>query len=183
MSDEAADTLWVAFLRGMNLGGRRLSNGELQVAAERCGCRDVRPFQASGNLVVVDERPEEAVLTAMQEGLEATLGYPVPVHLRGADEVRAIAAATPFSQAETAASSGKPQVIFLRATPSPDTVGAIETLIPDNDLVVPAGRQIHWLPAQGLADNGLDLRRLDALTGGTTVRTHGTVQRLASKFL
>ncbi|MFP3907611.1 MAG: DUF1697 domain-containing protein [Acidimicrobiales bacterium] len=183
MSGQVADQVWVAFLRGMNLGGRRLGNDELAAAVEDCGCREVRTYQASGNVVVADRRPKDELLATLEAGLEATLGYPVPVFLRGAGEVRTIAAATPFTEAERAASSGKPQVIFLRAALSADTLREVEALIPADDRMVPAGGQLHWLPAAGLADNGLELRRLDAVTGGTTVRTQGTVQRLASKLL
>lgn len=177
------DPDWVAFLRGMNLGRRRLSNDELQAAVEGCGCRDVRTYQASGNVVVADGRSEDQVLAALEEGLEARFGYPVQVFVRSPAEVRSIAAATPFTAAQVDASTGKPQVIFLRSAPSADALRRIETLIPAGDRMVPAGRDLHWLPAAGLADSTLDLRRLDAVTGGTTVRTAGTVLRLASKLL
>lgn len=183
VSNQAADRVWVAFLRGMNLGGRRLANEELQAAVEACGCRDVRTYQASGNVVVVDGRSEEELVAALEEGLGAALSYAVPVFLRSATEVRRIAAATPFSEAEKAASSGQPQVILLRAELSADALRQVQALIAGDDHMVPAGRQLHWLPAAGLADNGVALRRLDAVTGGTTIRTQGTVQRLASKLL
>lgn len=181
--NQAADHVWVAFLRGMNLGRRRLTNEELQIAVQACGCRDVRTYQASGNVVVVDERSEDELIAAMEEGLEAELGYSVGVFLRSANEVRSVAAATPFSTREKAASSGQLQVIFLRTELWADALRQVQALFSDDDHVVPAGRHLHWLPAAGLADNGLELRRLDALTGGTTIRTQGTVQRLVSKFL
>lgn len=167
----------------MNLGGRRLANDELRVAVEACGCREIRTYQASGNVVVVDERPEAELTVELEGGLEAALGYSVPVFLRSAGEVREIAEAAPFSDADRTASSGKPQVIFLRAMLSVDGLRQVEELIPVDDQVVAADRALHWLPAAGLADRSLELRRLDAVTGGTTIRTHGTVQRLASKFL
>lgn len=167
----------------MNLGGRRLRNDELQAAVEGCGCRDVRTYQASGNVIVVDERPEAELASALEEHLAATLGYDVPVFLRRAAEVRTIAAATPFSDAERATSTGKPQVIFLGSEPPASELSQLLRLFPERDRVVPAGRQLHWLPTAGLAETDLDFRRTDAVANGTTVRTHGTVQRLAAKFL
>jgi uncharacterized protein (DUF1697 family) len=183
VASRSEEGVWVAFLRGMNLGGRRLTNDELTVAIEAFGCREVRTYQASGNVVAVDERSEDELAVALEEGLEAALGYAVPVFLRNAREVRRILAATPFSDAARAASSGKPQVIFLRSPLSADALRVVETLIPDGDHMVATDRELHWLPAAGLADTTLDLRRLDAVTGGTTIRTRGTVQRLAAKFL
>lgn len=53
------DQVWVAFLRGMNLGGRRLTNDELRAAVTACGCDDVETYQASGNVVLRDARPHD----------------------------------------------------------------------------------------------------------------------------
>ena len=41
----------VAFLRGMNLGGRRISNTELVKAFEQAGFEGAAAFRASGNVV------------------------------------------------------------------------------------------------------------------------------------
>lgn len=183
MTSQAADVVWAVFLRGMNLGRRRLTNDSLRSAAERSGCRDVRTYQASGNLVVTDERSEEDLAAALERGLEEALDHQIPVFLRTAGEVRSIAAATPFSETSRSAGTGRTQVIFLRAAVSADVLRQAEPLFPEDDRMVAAGRQLYWLPAAGLADSDLDLRRLDVVTGGTTIRTHGTVQRLASKFL
>jgi hypothetical protein len=56
-------------------------------------------------------------------------------------------------------------------------------LVPPGERLVAAGTALHWLPAAGLSDRALDLRRLDELTGGSTIRIHATIQRLAAKFL
>ncbi|MCC5952345.1 MAG: DUF1697 domain-containing protein [Acidimicrobiia bacterium] len=183
MQDAGIGHRQVAFLRGMNLGERRLTNEELAAAFASCGYAHVDLYQASGNAIIDDTRTEDAVLDVLEHGLAAALGYPVPVFVRTAADVRRLAAATPFSAAEQAASDGKPQVIFLRHTPSSTQLAEIEALVPVADHLVADGRHLHWLPATGLADTDLDLRRLDALTGGTTIRTHGTVARLAAKFL
>lgn len=167
----------------MNLGGRRITNVELEAATGECGCRHVRSYQASGNLIVVDDRAEDELTIALEEGLAAALGYPVPVFLRSSAEIRDVADATPFSEAERSASAGKAQVIFLRSGLSDEAREQIEGLAPEGDRLVPSRREIHWLPAAGLADNDLDLRQVSALSGGATVRTHGTVQRLRSRFL
>lgn len=175
--------VWVAFLRGMNLGGRRLTNDELRAAVAACGCQDVETYQASGNVVLRDARPHDELAAALEDGLEAELAYPVPTFLRSAGEVRALADSAPFSQDELAASDGKRQVILLHTVPSDDALEELTAIVPDGDRLVPAGRELHWLPAAGLSDSAMDLRRLDELTGGTTTRTHGTIERLTAKFL
>jgi uncharacterized protein (DUF1697 family) len=174
---------WLGLLRGMNIGSRRLTNDELVAAVQHCGCSDVAAYQASGNIVFNDGRPEGELTTALTDGLAGALGYPVPVFLRKAGEVRTIAAATPFTESQLAASRSKPQVVFLHAEPPEHVLLQVVALVPGDDVVVAAGRELHWLPASGVADSTLDFRRLDQLTGGTTVRTRGTLQRLASKYL
>ena len=47
-----------AFLRGMNLGNRRISNADLRAEFESLGFQSVATFRASGN--VVFEAPREA---------------------------------------------------------------------------------------------------------------------------
>ena len=86
---------YVAFLRGMNLGKRRIENPELRAEFERLGLEDVATFRASGNVVFSPPgREARAKLTArIEAGLAAGLGYEVPVYLRSAAEVAAIAAA------------------------------------------------------------------------------------------
>lgn len=167
----------------MNVGGRRITNVELEAAMTECGCRGVRSYQASGNLVITDSRAEDDLTIALEEGLEASLGYRVPVFLRSAAEVRRLATAVPFSETERASSAGKPQVIFLRTWLSSEARGRLQDLSSERDRLVASDREIFWLPAGGLADSGLDLGPIGAPSGGATVRTHGTVQRLASRFL
>jgi uncharacterized protein (DUF1697 family) len=173
---------WVGFLRGMNLGGRRLTNDELIAAVRSCGCADVEVYQASGNVIFNDARPTDEIAPNLTDGLAEALGYPVPVFLRNADEVRAIAAERPFTDDQLADSRSKPQVIFLRRKPPARLLEDVMTLVPAGDVLAPAGRELYWLPARGVGDTTLDFRRLDQLTEGTTVRTLGTVQRIASKY-
>ena len=178
-----AERSWLGLLRGMNIGGRRLANDELVAAVDSCGCSDVVAYQASGNIVFNDARPIDDLGSALTDGLAEALGYPVPVFLRSAGEARTIAAATPFTESQLEASRSKPQVIFLHTEPPRNVLPQIMGLVPEDDVLVTAGRELHWLPADGVADSTLDFRRLDQLAGGTTVRTMGTLQRLANKYL
>lgn len=175
------DAIWIAFLRGMNLGGRRLTNDELCAAVEACGCHEVEAYQASGNVWFTDPRSREELEAALPDGFERELSYPVPVFLRSADELAVIADAAPFDDHQLAVSKGKPQVIFLHGELPSEVLDEVLELVPDGDVLVPSGRELHWLPAAGLSRSAFDLRRLDEVTGGTTIRTHGTVARLSAK--
>ena len=89
---------YVAFLRGMNLGRRRIKNPELCAAFEDIGFTDVAAYLASGNVIfdAVDS-DTDAVAAAIESGLRVSLGYEVPTFLRSADEVRSIAGYAPFA--------------------------------------------------------------------------------------
>jgi len=85
---------YVAFLRGMNLGGRRIKNEELRRHFEETGFEEVATYRASGNVIFsTSSREAEGKLAERMEAeLDERLGYDVPVFLRSIDEVAAIAA-------------------------------------------------------------------------------------------
>ncbi len=89
---------YVAFLRGMNLGGRRIKNEELRRHFEEMGFEEVATFRASGNVIFTSKgREAEGKLAQRVEAeLDKRLSYDVPVFLRSIEEVAAIAAQEPF---------------------------------------------------------------------------------------
>jgi uncharacterized protein (DUF1697 family) len=175
---------YVAFLRGMNLGNRRIKNPELVAHFEAMGLEDVATFRASGNVVLVDPAGEaESKLQARIEGeLDERLGYDVAVFLRSAKEVRAIAAREPFEAKAIAASKGKPQVVLFGRKPSAKARKAVLDLAPEGDLMVVEGRELHWLPTVGLSETEVDMKALDAALGKGTMRTAGTIEQIAAKY-
>ena len=103
---------YVAFLRGMNLGRRRLENEELRRHFEEIGFEEVATFRASGNVIFSTPGSEaEAELAQRVEAeLGERLGYEVPVFLRSIEEVAAIAAREPF-EAKAVAKIQHPMVL------------------------------------------------------------------------
>ncbi len=88
---------YVAFLRGINVGGRTVKMAELKKAFESLGFRNVRTVLASGNVVFDAAGPErKALARKIEEALEKRWGFAIPVVLRAADELRALDAADPF---------------------------------------------------------------------------------------
>jgi uncharacterized protein (DUF1697 family) len=174
-----------AFLRGMNLGRRRIANADLRLHVEALGFVEVATFRASGNVVLTAPEDDalDAVVRRLESGLSKTLAYDVPVFARSAEQVRAIAALEPFTSGELTASKGKPQVMLLARPPSAAARKAALALAPVGDRFVFEGAELHWLPAAGLSDTELDLNALAKLLGPTTVRTKGTIEQIAAKHL
>jgi uncharacterized protein (DUF1697 family) len=174
---------YVAFLRGMNLGGRRIKNEELRSEFEALGFEDVATFRASGNVIFRSSGGSEPALTKkIEAGLGDALGYEVPVFLRGCPEVAAIAAAEPFDAKLVAASKGKLQVTFLKKKSSAAARAKVESLSTDADRLVLADRELYWLPSGGISESALDLKAIDAALGSGTMRTMGTVEQIAARY-
>ena len=173
---------FAVFLRGMNLGGRRITNPDLCAAVEALGFGGVCAFQAAGNLVVeAKAREAVAVRNRLEKGLAAALGYAVPAFVRDATALRAIAERRPFPPAVLARSGGKPQVAFLREAPADEARAAVIALATDDDRLVWAESELHWLPERGVGSSELEWKRIERLVGPTTVRTQGTIERLQAK--
>ncbi|MFI5025846.1 MAG: DUF1697 domain-containing protein [Solirubrobacterales bacterium] len=173
---------YAAFLRGMNLGGRRIKNEQLRKEFEALGMGDVACFRASGNVVFSAGETDEAKLVRrIEAGLGKALGYEVPVYLRGEDELRTIARHDPFQPAALEASKGKLQIAFLLTAPkSVDRKRAL-ALSTDDDRLSIDGRQLYWLPQGGLSESDLNLDALAAALGPWTMRTKGTIEQIAVK--
>jgi uncharacterized protein (DUF1697 family) len=177
---------YAAFLRGMNVGGHRISSAELRACFEVLGFRDVSSFRASGNVIFAtpaDPEPPTEMTARIEAGLEASLGYEVPVFLRTASEVRAIAASQPFPQPLIVASQGKLQVAMLSAQPSPQARQEVLALASDEDRLAFGDRELYWLPSGGILDSVLDFNKgVAKLLGPVTTRTKNTVEQVAAKY-
>ena len=175
---------YVAFLRGMNLGHRRIKNEELRAHFEAMGLEEVATFRASGNVIfATPKREAEAKLAARVEAeLDGRLGYDVPVFLRSAKEIAAIAAQQPFPAAKVKKSKGKLQVSLLEKKPSAAAKKKVLALAGDEDLLAIEERELYWLPSGGLLESDLDLKAIEKLLGADTRRTMGTIEQIAAKY-
>lgn len=175
---------YVAFLRGMNLGGRRIKNSELQAEFEALGFGDVACFRASGNVIfgVAGKERRAALTSTIEAGLGDALGYEVPVFLRSSAETAAIAAREPFDPKLVAASKGKVQVLLLPKQPSAAARAKALALSDDQDLLATEGSELYWLPSGGISESELDLKTIYATLGDGTMRTKGTIDQIAAKL-
>jgi uncharacterized protein (DUF1697 family) len=173
---------YIAFLRGMNLGGRRVTNDDLRSHFEAFGCEEVATFRASGNVIFAANGGSSAKLAArLEEGLAEALGYEVPVYLRSAKELLATAAYEPFAPRQVAGSEGKLQVAMLAKKPSASAARKALALSSDADRLAIEKRELYWLPDGRMSDSELDLKALATILGPTTVRTKGTIDQIAAK--
>ncbi len=175
---------YAAFLRGMNLGRRRISNADLARHVQALGgFSEVATFRASGNVIVTAEDGASAgeIAERLERGLQDALGYPVPIFLRDAEQMRAIVAAAPFPPQQVAASKGKLQVSFLAERPTAAVRRAALAFATDEDRLAIEGTELYWLPSGGISQTALDTRAAFGPLGPQTMRTMGTVEQIAAK--
>jgi len=51
----------------------------------------------------------------------------------------------------------------------------------EEDWLAIKGRELYWLPSGGTIDSDLDLKAIGSLLGLSTMRTKGTIERIAAK--
>jgi uncharacterized protein (DUF1697 family) len=91
-------TWYVAWLRGINVGGHKLiAMKDLCGMFESAGFNRVKSFIQSGNVIfeAVDRNPR-TIVTTIESTLGASLGYQVTVALRTTAEVEALVKRNPF---------------------------------------------------------------------------------------
>lgn len=135
----------VAFLRAINVGGRRVSMDSLREAFAGPGVSDVETFLASGNVLFRTGRSDvRALELAIERRLARNLGFAVEVFVRGAQEIDEIAAATPFDHAMLAGAQAL-NVAFVRVPLTAAARRAIDALTTDVDRFTVIGREVYWL--------------------------------------
>ena len=173
---------YAAFLRGMNLGGRRITNDDLCAAVEAVGFSEPQAFLASGNLVFESRGKAKSIERKLAEGLEAELGYAVPCFVRSEAELIALSELDPFAGRSPQGPRGKPQVVFLATPPDAKATRAAMKLDAPADWLAIVGSELHWWPSGGISTSELDLKALEKILGAPTIRTRNTIDRMVGKF-
>ena len=92
---------YVAFLRGINVGKRRVKNDALGKVFADLGFENVKILIASGNVLFDAEATSESTLTkTVEHALEKALGFDVSVMLRSIPELQAMLDRDPFKGVE-----------------------------------------------------------------------------------
>jgi len=90
-------TEYVAFLRGINVGGHgAVTMEDLKKAFEACGFKEVKTIATSGNVAFSATMSEAAVVKKAEAELKKRLGRDTPVHVRSRDELRKMVEDDPY---------------------------------------------------------------------------------------
>lgn len=173
----------VAFLRGINLGGRRLTMKELRGHFTAMGLNDVATFLASGNVIFnAPGGALESLEAELEAHLERRLGYDVDTFIRAVQELASLPV---LAEIDALKEQGfKPHVIFLKDPADEGVARSLTALETPDDQFRPLGREVLWLRRGGLSDAPITTGDLARALGGrtSTMRTVNTVRRIVVKF-
>jgi uncharacterized protein (DUF1697 family) len=167
---------YAAFLRGINVGGTRVSKDDLCAPLSELGFENVTTFRASGN-VIFDAPSEPATKLAkrIEKALADDLGFTkATTFIRTAAEMRALAKDDPFPREP----DQKLHVLFcLKKPPASVLEYALET-----DQLKIGKKELYWAPEGRMLDSQLDLKAVEKVIGPNTMRTKGTVDQMAERW-
>lgn len=174
---------YAAFLRGINLGRRRVKMADLRRHLEALDVENVGTILASGN-VVFDApigQPQE-LERRIETHLEGALGFEVDTLVRTME--RLVELADPDLVGGAEGEGFIPHVIFVREEVDEGAGARLADLETPGDRFRILGREVLWLRRGRLTDSPVEPRHLErALDGmGNTMRKLDTVRRMVEKF-
>jgi uncharacterized protein (DUF1697 family) len=92
-------TKYVAFLRGINVGGRIIKMAELKICFEEMGFKNVTTLLQSGNVIFESDLDELRLKNKIEESLTKTFNYPAKVQVLQIDRLQKIVEDYPFGNA------------------------------------------------------------------------------------
>ena len=170
---------YVALLRGINVGGKnKLPMRDLAAMFVEAGCKDVRTYIQSGNVVFsIPLKSAKRVPDFVSQRIADRFGYRVPVVLRTADEFRQVVVRNPFLESDADVESL--HVGFLADLPAPHDVATLDPKRSPGDSFKVRGREIYLYLPNGVAGTKLTNAYFDSkLSTTSTFRNWRTVLKL-----
>lgn len=172
---------YVALLRGVNVGGSgRMAMTDLRTCVEGAGFEDVATHIQTGNVLVrTPMRAAEKVARALEEAVEADLGFRTAVMVRTAAQLTAALGERPFPDADEKAL----HIAFLRETPSAAKARAL--VAPDGpDELAVIGREVFLHYPDGMGRSKLTGASVERALGvPATARRRTVVEKLRDLLL
>lgn len=168
----------IVLLRGVNVGGHKLSMAALRADLEEAGHSNVQTYIQSGNVVLTHKAAAGPALAhALQERISTLAGYSVPLTLRSAAQMAAVVKRNPFDASDPT----KLVVWFLDEKPAAAALADLDpgAFAPEQWKL--SGRELFLALPGGQARSGLlvALGKLKSPVLKTaTARNWRTVERL-----
>jgi uncharacterized protein (DUF1697 family) len=171
-------TVYVAMLRGVNVGGNPLKMDWLREACAGIGLQNVRTYVQSGNIVFSSRLGAPKLAELLKATIDAQTRLPVRVVIRSASEMAGIVAGNPFLTRQ-GLDLTKLHVTFLAKLPSKPAHEKLDGLAGTRDEYRLAGREIYLHCPINYGETRLSNMAIEkVLSLGATTRNWKTVVTL-----
>jgi uncharacterized protein (DUF1697 family) len=173
-------TVFLALLRGVNVAGKnRLGMAELVRELERVGCRDVRTYVQSGNVVLrAPGMPRASLAAKIADAIAARFGFRPHVAVLSAAEFARAARQNPLFATAGAAEGRALHFFFLDAVPKRVEATRLEALRGPREAWAIRGRTFYLFAPDGFHASKLAANVEGVLGVRATSRNWRTVGRL-----
>ncbi|GHA22880.1 hypothetical protein GCM10007989_17930 [Devosia pacifica] len=172
---------YFAFLRGINLGKRRIRMADLKACLEPLGSSDLKTIVASGNVRFNTEQPDN-LKARIEAALEERFDYHVGVILRSASQIETMLERHPFASMDQRADAQRFVLLFDEPLPEGLAVAGIDGVfdilrVDQRDIYLAAYRQTNGRYTEGFTSL---TRQLDQTLGKArleTMRNFNTIEK------
>jgi len=173
-------TTFIALLRAVNVGGRKVPMADLRELCEKEGFTQVQSYIQSGNLVLGGKGSAAAVEARLEKAIAKAFGIDVPVMVRTAEQWQAYL--TPPKEFAAAAEATPNWVVLglSKHLPKPEAVSILQARATRGETVRLLGDALWVHYPQGIGESELTPARIDKAVGSpVTARNLNTVRKLA----
>lgn len=176
---------YIAFLRGINVGGHTVKMERLRALFIELGFDNVTTFIASGNVIFQAHIEDtNALEQQIEQHLLHELGYSVATFIRSASELMAIANYQAFSSADLALADSSLYVAFLHEELADMVYEKLLDLRTPRDEFQHHEREVYWLCRTKLSESPVFSGGLfeKTIREPLTMRNITTIRKLAAKY-
>jgi uncharacterized protein (DUF1697 family) len=171
-------TVYVAMLRGVNVGGNSLKMDWLRQACEGFGLQNVRTYVQSGNIVFSSHASAVKLAQTLKATIDAQTRLPVTVVLRSAADMEKVVAANPFLK-QKGVDATKLHVTFLDKVPVKPALDRLDALAGTRDQYRLNGSELYLNCPINYGETKLSNGAIEKALGvGATTRNLNTVTTL-----
>ena len=173
-------TRYVAFLRGVNVGGVNLTMADVARALTDAGFTDVVTILASGNVLMTSDAKVAAVRTAAERALRDAFGYDAWVLAYALTTVAEISARYPFEREVDGRHS---YVTFVTDADVLDELAALAADAGPDELIERGEGVVYWqVPKSGTLDTAIGKTMgKKRYKSSTTTRNLRTIEKVLAR--
>ena len=171
---------YIAFLRGINVGGKnKMSMSELRVALESEELKSVRTYIQSGNVVFESSLDScDEISTSINKTIQNTFGFNIPVLVKTKKQLELVLSLSPYDN-EDQITTNKTYFILLFESPKEQFLTVFKALTFPNEQYKITDDCVYLLCLNGYGNSKLNNNLIESkLKVVATARNYRTMQKV-----